>query len=91
MNQEIDDEERDLLASLDREEWQPAPDLAAELAHYRAYAAATLQRDPSVSIRLPPTDLEKLRQAAQAAGVSHEIFIARIVHQFVAGELVERT
>ncbi len=86
----FDNEERDLLASFEQGEWQSTSDLARELEHYRQYAAATLERDRSVSVRLPADDLERLQQQAQAAGLSRETLIARIIHQYVAGELVER-
>jgi predicted DNA binding CopG/RHH family protein len=90
MNLKLDDEERDLLASLERDEWQSTPDLANEREHYRAYAAATLERDRSVSLRLAEDDWERLQQQAQAAGVSREALIAQIVHLYTSGELVER-
>ena len=83
MTQIIDDEERDLLASFEREEWQSVPDLAREIEQYRQYAAATLERTRRVSVRLSADDLARVRQHARAAGLTDEAFIARLIHQHV--------
>jgi predicted DNA binding CopG/RHH family protein len=90
MNLRLDDEERDVLASFERDEWQSTPDLEKELEYYRAYAAATLERDRSVSVRLAADDLQQLERQAQATGMSREALIAQIVHRYMAGELMER-
>ena len=90
MSLTFDNEEQDVLASFERDEWQPIPDLAGELEQYRQYAAATNERSRRVSIRLAADDLERLHQQAQAAGLSRETFLEHIVHRYIAGELVER-
>jgi predicted DNA binding CopG/RHH family protein len=90
MSQTFDHEEQDILASFERDEWQSAPQLAEELARYRQYATATIERTRSVNIRLAADDFARLQQQAQAAGVSRESLIEHIVHQYITGELVER-
>lgn len=90
MSLTFDNEEHDLLASFERDEWQTTPDLARELEQYRQYAAATNERHRSVSIRLAADDFDRLHQSAQAAGLSRETLIQHIVHRYIAGELVER-
>ena len=90
MNPNFDNEERDLLAGFERDEWQSVPNLAQELESYRQYAAATTRRNQSVHIRLEADDFERLQQQAQAVGLSRETLIEHILHQYIAGELVER-
>ncbi len=90
MSLTFDNEEQDVLASFERDEWQSSLDLARELEQYRQYAAATNERNRSVSIRLAPDDFDRLHQEAQAAGLSRETLIEDIVHRYIAGELVER-
>lgn len=90
MNQMFDHEEQDILASFEQDEWQSTPNLAQELELYRQYAAATNERQHRVSVRLAADDLERLQQQAQAAGLSRETLLEQIVHQYIAGELVER-
>lgn len=90
MSLAFDNEERDILTSFEQGEWQPTPHLAQELELYRQYAEATNERHRKVSVRLAVDDFERLQQQAQAAGLSRETLIEQIVHQYIAGELVER-
>jgi predicted DNA binding CopG/RHH family protein len=90
MSLTFDNEERELLTSFEHDEWQSIPDLARELEQYRQYAAATNERHRRVSVRLGSDDFERLQQQAEAAGLSRETLIEQIVHQYIAGELVER-
>jgi predicted DNA binding CopG/RHH family protein len=40
---------------------------------------------------LPKEDLQALQRKADAAGVPYQKMIANIVHQFLAGRLIEKT
>jgi len=90
MSPTFDNAEQDILASFERDEWQSTPSLARELEQYRQYAAATNEQHRSVSVRLATDDFERLQQEAQVAGLSREALIEHIVHQYIAGKLVER-
>lgn len=91
MSQRFDDDEQELLASFERDEWQSTPNLADELAHYRQYAAATIEQLRSVRIQLAADDFARLQQQAKAAGLSPETFLEQIAHQYMAGELVKQS
>jgi hypothetical protein len=41
---QLDQEERELLETYERDEWEPVPDQEAEIGRYRAYAEATFKR-----------------------------------------------
>ena len=90
MSQRFDDDEQELLASFERDEWQSTPNLADELEHYRQYAAATIAQQRSVHIQLAADDFARLQQQAKAAGLSRETFLEQIVHQYMAGELIKQ-
>jgi len=83
---ELSREEQDLLDSYERDEWRSVDHLQEQREQYRAYASATLEADGIVSIVLPAQDLKALRRKATEAGVSHQILIARIVHQYASGQ-----
>jgi len=87
---EFDVEEQELLASYEREEWESIPKLEEEVQHYRAYAAATIAKNRLVSIDLSRDDFQEIEQKAREKGIPCQKFIADIVHQFVAGRLVEQ-
>ena len=89
--QEFDVDEQELLESYEREEWRPIANLQDELQHYRAYAAATIQKNRLVSIGLSPEDFIEIQQKAMEKGIPYQTLIANIVHQFAAGRLVENS
>ncbi len=81
----LDDEEKEILDSVERGEWKSVHAVKERLAEYQAAATATLESDGLISVALPPEDLKALKQRAQAAGVSSQKMIANIVHQFLGG------
>lgn len=89
-NLKLDTEERELLDSYERGEWQSIDTLQEKLEQYQSYATATLEANGLVSIILSKEDLKAIRRKAAEAGMSYQMFIANIVHQFVSGRLVEK-
>jgi predicted DNA binding CopG/RHH family protein len=87
----FDKEENDLLGSYERGEWKSIPTLKDELQNYRAYAANTIAQNKLIGINLSPDDFQKIQDKAQEKGLPYQTFIADIVHQFVAGRLVEQS
>jgi hypothetical protein len=82
----LDDEERDLARALEAPDHVPGPSgLDPErLRALQAAARATLS-EPStkVSIRLPRTDLARLKARALREGVPYQTLIKSILHQAV--------
>lgn len=83
-------DEQELVESYEREEWRPIANLEDELQHYQDYAAATMQKNRLVSIGLSPEDFVEIQRKAMEKGIPYQTLIANIVHQFVAGRLVEQ-
>ena len=48
----LDPEEKELLESYERDEWESVPDLESESDRHRGYAAATLRKDERLIIRI---------------------------------------
>ncbi len=86
----LDPEEREILESYERGKWHSVPNWQERLPEYQAAARAALERDGFVSLALPTEDLKEIQQRADQAGVPSDIFIADLVHCFIAGQLVER-
>jgi predicted DNA binding CopG/RHH family protein len=82
--------EDEILASYERDEWEPVAKVREEVARYQAYAAAMLETNRQVSVTLPLTDFEKVQQKATEAGMPYQTLIADIVHRFVTGNLAEQ-
>ncbi len=82
--------ERELLDSYERGEWQSISISPEKFGQYQSYATAALEAEGLISITLTREDLKVVRRKAAEAGMSYQMFIAKIVHQFVSGHLVER-
>lgn len=82
----LDNEERELIEAIEAEGYVPGPGgLTPErLAILQAAARATLS-EPSnkVSIRLPRTDLSRLKARALREGIPYQTLIKSILHQAV--------
>ena len=48
----LDQEEKEILESYDRDEWQSVSGLESESLRYREYAAATFRKDRRTKIRM---------------------------------------
>ncbi len=90
MLSDLDTEERELLESYERGEWQPVRGWQEEIRRYQAAAIATLEHEGLVGVNLKPQDLEEIQRQAQEAGIPYQVFIADIIHRFVMGELVSK-
>jgi predicted DNA binding CopG/RHH family protein len=86
----LDPEERDLLDSYGREEWQPIDNFEAEAKRFRGYARATARKDARVNIRISSKDLEALQKKALEEGIPYQTLIASVLHKYVSGRFVDR-
>jgi len=87
---QFEQEEQELLDSYERDEWQSVAELQERLCQYQAYAIAAFEAMGLVSVPLSQEDIKAIRAKAVAAGMSYQTLIATIVHQYLAGELVEK-
>jgi predicted DNA binding CopG/RHH family protein len=79
--------EKALLASVERGEWKPVPNMKEEIARYRACAQAQLRKNARVNIRLSSHDVEGIRRIAMEEGIPYQTLISSILHKYVAGTL----
>ena len=85
----LDDEERDLVESIERGEWTSVKNLKAEIRKHQEYARNTLRKDKRVNIRISARDLEALQSKAVEDGIPYQTLMASVLHRFVAGRLKE--
>ena len=84
----LDEEERDILESYDKGEWQSVEHLDAEKQRHSAYARNTLKKDKRVNIRLTSKDLEEFQALAAEQGIPYQTLISSVLHRYVNGSLV---
>jgi len=85
----LDDEERDLVESIERGEWKSVSNLKAEIKKHQEYARNTLKKDKRVNIRISSRDLEAIQTRAVEDGIPYQTLMASVLHRFVAGRLKE--
>ena len=82
-------EEREILHSYERGEWKSVRNYETETKKIRKAASATL-RAQRIHIELSTKDLKAIRKRAAKEGVPYEVLIAKVVHDYASGRLVEK-
>ncbi|MCP4896037.1 MAG: antitoxin [bacterium] len=83
-------DERELLESVEADEWRSVPDQKAEVSRYREYAAATFKKDKRINIRLSSKDLHALQKRALREGIPYQTLVASVLHKYVSGQFSDR-
>ncbi len=83
--------EEEILASFERDEWQPVPNAKKEITRYTGYARTALAKDRRVNVRLSSRDLEALQARAAEEGMPYQTLLASVLHKYVTGRLEDTT
>ena len=83
----LDQDERELLASFEHDEWKPVKHIKKEKASASKSANKTLTKDVRINIRLSSTDVSNIKQIAAFEGLPYQTLISSILHKFAAGHL----
>ncbi|MBI4596744.1 MAG: antitoxin [Candidatus Tectomicrobia bacterium] len=86
----LDDEERDILESYERDEWVQVKDPKKEIRKLKEYARNTLQKDKRINIRMSSKDLDQVQVIAAQEGIPYQTLVSSIIHKYVSGYLIER-
>jgi len=83
-------EEKQILDSVEKGEWEQVPDLKKEIEKYKQTAGATLRKDKRVNIRMTERDLIHLQKKAIREGLPYQTLISSVLHKYVNGYLTEK-
>lgn len=86
----LQQDELELLASYEANEWKSAQNIKEQKEQYRAYARATFRKDKRVNIRIASKDLIDLQKRAIREGIPYQTLIASVLHKYASGALVEK-
>jgi len=89
-NSFLDDEERNLIESLETEEWKSAKDIESWKKMLSKAATSTLTKDQRMNIRITKNDLEGIKIKAAEEGIPYQTLVASILHKYVTGRLMEK-
>jgi predicted DNA binding CopG/RHH family protein len=83
----LDQEEQDLSDSFDRGEWKSVKNLKKEITKAKVAASNYLRKNARINIRIPTSDLERLKQLAAYEGLPYQTLIASVLHKYAAGHM----
>ena len=86
----LDKEEKDILDSYERGEWETVDDIEKEKKRYAEYARSTLKKDKRINIRISQKDLESIQNIAIEEGIPYQTLISSLIHKYVTGKIVEK-
>jgi len=82
-------EEKEVLRSVESDEWRSVSGKSRDLEKYREYARATFKKDRRVNIRISTNDLKAIQKRALMEGVPYQTLISSILHKYLSGRLKE--
>lgn len=87
----IDQYEKDLMESIERDEWRTTKDFDREKKKALAAARNTLKKDKRINLRLSQKDYHQIQIKAIEEGIPYQTLISSIVHKYLNGSLAPRS
>jgi predicted DNA binding CopG/RHH family protein len=87
----IDDEEKELMASIENDEWMPVKNMAPEKEKAVIAARNTLKKDKRINLRLSQKDYHQIQIKAIEEGIPYQTFISSIIHKYLNGSLAPKS
>ena len=86
----LDQEEKDLMESIEHEEWRSVKNIKQEKEKAIAAARNTLKKDKRINLRLTQKDYRQIQIKAIEEGIPYQTLISSIVHKYLNGSLAPR-
>ena len=83
-------EEKELIASVENEEWTSISDLNSFKKRLMQAAAETAAKDYQINVSVSKRDAEALKTKALEEGIPYQALVTSILHKYVTGRIVER-
>lgn len=87
----IDQEEKDLMESIELDEWRPVKNFDRERKKAIEAARNTLKKDKRINLRLSQKDYHQIQIRALEEGIPYQTLISSIVHKFLNGSLTPKS
>ena len=87
----IDQEEKDLMKSIESDDWQPVKNFDKEKEKAITAARNTLKKDKRINLRLTQKDYHQIQIKAIEEGIPYQTLISSIVHKYLNGSLTQRS
>jgi predicted DNA binding CopG/RHH family protein len=90
MNYQLNEEEKEILSTFERGEWEKVPDMDEEIKRHVEYANATHRKNKRINIRISEKDLEMIQRKAIEEGIPYQTLISGVIHKYISGRLVDK-
>lgn len=87
----LDEEERELIRSIEKDEWVESRDAVKHKKLAKEYAESTIRKDKRMNIRISERDLRNLKKKALEEGIPYQTMVSMILHKYLAGRYSEQT
>ena len=87
----IDQEEEDLMESIERDEWQPVKNIDQEREKAIEAARNTLKKDKRINLRLTQKDYHQIQIKAIEEGIPYQTLISSLVHKYLNGSFTPKS
>jgi hypothetical protein len=85
----LNPEEKEVLESVEKEEWKSIENISQEIERYQAYAIHQINQQ-TIELTLSVEDSQKIQLLSQQLDQSISNLSRDILHKYLQGELVER-
>ncbi len=86
----IDQEEKDLMESIELNEWQAVKNIDQEKKKAIAAARNTLKKNKRINLRLTQKDYHQIQIKAIEEGIPYQTLISSLVHKYLTGSLASK-
>ncbi len=85
----LNPEEKELLESVEKKEWESVENLSQEMKRYQTYASHQINQQ-KIEVTLSVEDHQKFQELSERLGQSIPNLSQEILHKYLQGELIER-
>ena len=85
----IDDDEREIIESLEADEWFSVADAEFHKAEATEIARSTMRKDRRMNVRISERDMRNLKIRAAEEGIPYQTLVTMVLHKYVTGQLTE--
>ena len=87
----IDEEKRELMESIDNDEWFSVKNFKKEKEKAESAVRNTLKKDKRINLRLTQKDYHKIQVKAIKEGIPYQTLISSIIHKYLNGTLATKS
>ena len=85
--QKLDNYEKELLETVENNQWQSVSDIEQEKLNLKKYANYTLEKMQKINLEIYEQDLLQIKRKSVEFGVPYNVLLQSLIHNFATGKL----